>query len=68
VTTPAPTVGSTSTEAVQTMNSGQHVEEGTWDYFEQLRRSNPREYFKPAVQQKLFKMREEKGRDGFYKT
>jgi hypothetical protein len=65
--TPAPTVGTTRTEAVQTMNSGSQLEEGTWDYFEQLRRSNPKEYFKPAVQQKLFKMREEKGHDGFYK-
>ena len=65
--TPAPTVGTTSTEAVQTLNSGQQVEEGTWEFFEQLRKSNPKEYFKPAVQQKLFKMREEKGQDGFYK-
>ena len=66
ITTPTPTVGTTSTEAVQTMNSGQAVEEGTWDYFEQLRKSNPKEYFKPATQQKLFKMRQEKGHDGFY--
>tara|TARA_R100000152_G_scaffold4967_1_gene1770 strand:- start:2948 stop:3691 length:744 start_codon:yes stop_codon:yes gene_type:complete len=65
--TPVPTVGTTNTEAVQTMNSGQQVEEGTWEYFEQLRKSNPKEYFKPAVQQRLFKMREEKGQDGFYK-
>ena len=54
--TPAPTVGTTNTEAVQTMNSGQKIEEGTWEAFEQLRKSNPKEYFKPSVQQKLFKM------------
>tara|TARA_R100000742_G_C4257760_1_gene75614 strand:+ start:220 stop:963 length:744 start_codon:yes stop_codon:yes gene_type:complete len=64
--TPTTTVSTTNTEAVQTMNSATQAEEGTWDYFEQLRRANPKEYFKPATQQKLFKMRQEKGHDGFY--
>ena len=64
--TPTTTVSTTNTEAVQTMNSATQAEEGTWDYFEQLRRANPKEYFKPSTQQKLFNMRQEKGHDGFY--
>jgi len=65
--TPTTTVSTTNTEAVQTMNSATQAEEGTWEHFEQLRKSNPKEYFKPATQQKLFKMRQEKGHDGFYR-
>jgi len=64
-TTPSNTHSSgTNTQAMNTSNSSTEV--GTWKYFEELRKSNPKEYYKPATQNQLFKMRTEKGQEAFY--
>ena len=63
--TPSVTVGTTNTAAVHNLSTN-NVEPGTWESFEAMRRENPRKYFTPKVQNQLFKMRTEKGQDGFY--
>jgi len=67
-TIPAPTLSTTNTEAVKVMNAGSMIAEGTWDSFEELRKENPRKYFTPEIQNQIFKMRKEKGQDGFYNS
>ena len=63
--TPSATVSTTTnTAAVEQMNAS-NVQVDTWKSFEELRKSNPRAYWKPEVQQKLFKARTEKG-ESFY--
>lgn len=39
----------------------------TWADFEALRKSNPKKYFSPKVQNEIFKLRKEKG-EGFYNS
>jgi len=48
-------------------NNTQHgTKEGTWGYYEELRKENPKKYFSPKVQNEMFQMRKEKAAD-FYK-
>ena len=67
-TIPTPTVSTTNTLAVKEINVGSIIAEGTWGSFEELRKSNPRKYFSPEVQNQIFKMRKEKGPEGFYNS
>tara|TARA_Y100001951_G_scaffold104414_1_gene115932 strand:- start:3329 stop:4099 length:771 start_codon:yes stop_codon:yes gene_type:complete len=67
-TIPNTTVSTTNTEAVKEVNAGSTIAEGTWQSFEALRKSNPRKYFSPEVQNQIFKMRKEKGPEGFYNS
>ena len=52
--------------SVNTDGMSQGVSEGTWKYYEQLRKSDPKTYWRGATQQKLFKDRARLGAD-FYK-
>lgn len=45
------TKGSVNTES----NFNQDTKVGTWEYFQDLRRKNPTEYFSPKVQNEIFK-------------
>ena len=65
-TTPVVTASTTNTQAVHEVNKGTAIQEGTWESFEALRKSDPRKYFTPSIQNQLFKSRNEKGPDGFY--
>ena len=48
-------------------NTTQHgTNEGTWNYYEELRKADPKKYFSPAVQNEMFQMRKSKDAD-FYK-
>ena len=48
-------------------NKTQHgTKEGTWGYYEELRKEDPKKYFSPKVQNEMFQMRKEKSAD-FYK-
>ena len=67
-TIPTTTVSTTNTQAVKEVNAGSILAEGTWESFEALRKSNPRKYFSPEVQNQMFKMRKEKGPEGFYNS
>ena len=64
-TTPAMTASTTNTEAVSKVNESVQVTVDTWNSFEALRKSDPKRYFTPAVQNKLFTARQEKGQ-AFY--
>ena len=63
--TPSITASTTNTEAVAKVNSIGAVEADTWNSFESLRRSDPKKYYTPTVQNKLFKARQDKGQ-AFY--
>ena len=63
--TPSITASTTNTEAVAKVNSLGSIEADTWNSFESIRRSDPKKYYSPAVQNKLFKARQEKGQ-AFY--
>ena len=55
--------GSVNTEAL--VNTAPAVKEGTYDFYEALRKSNPKEYWKAATQNKMHKEAEAAGA-GFY--
>jgi len=52
--------------SVNTDGMSQGVSDGTWKYYEQLRKTDPKAYWKGSTQQKLFKDRARLGAD-FYK-
>jgi hypothetical protein len=64
-TTPSVTASTTNTVAVDLANSANAMKDDSWDSFEQLRKTNPKLYFKAETQQKLFKARRDKGQ-AFY--
>lgn len=51
--------GSVNTEALQHKGSGPR--EGTYAFYEQMRKSNPREYWKPKTQARIFEDRKRLG-------
>lgn len=55
--TPAPATAVSTTSSAPT--SG--IREGTWAFYEQLRKTNPSRYFSPEIQNKMFRDRKEKG-------
>lgn len=59
--TPSMTASTTNTEAVSKVNDLTAVAVDSWESFEALRRSDPKKYFTPAIQNKLFAARQEKG-------
>lgn len=61
------THGKTNTEALSVMNQSSNTTEGTWRYYEELRKSNPKQYWKPETQNRLFRDRQEKG-ESFFAT
>lgn len=58
--------GSVNTEA-QGSQGVQAGAPGTWSYFENLRKSDPKTYFSAKVQNEIFRQRKEKG-EGFYNS
>lgn len=58
----APT-GSVNTEALSAITKTNNTD--TYSYFEELRRSDPRTYFKPETQNKMLRLADEKGQ-AFY--
>jgi hypothetical protein len=64
-TTPSATVSSTTnTQAVEQVHAS-GIQQDTWKHFEEIRKSDPRTYWKAETQQRLFKARNEKG-ESFY--
>lgn len=58
------TVQGNNTEQFNNIPTGS--KEGTWGYYENLRKENPKVYFSPKVQNEMFQMRKQKDAD-FYK-
>ena len=68
-TAPNNVVGNQTAQGNNTeqFNTTQHgTKEGTWSYYETLRKENPKKYFSPKVQNEMFQMRKSKDAD-FYK-
>jgi hypothetical protein len=61
-----PDSGSANSEAIRTQNEQSLYTEGTWEYYQNLRKSNPKKYYSPEVQNEMFKQRSKLG-DAFYK-
>lgn len=61
---PAGTTQGINTEALEQRHTPNA--EGTWGYYERLRKENPKEYFSPRVQQRLFADRK-RLEENFYK-
>ena len=57
------THGTVNTEALSDNSVGTKV--GTWEYYENLRKTNPRLYFSPKIQNEIFDNRKKLG-DNFY--
>ncbi len=57
---------SNSAEGVGNEQRIQNAPQGTWDYYEEMRVNNPKEYWSPKVQNEMFQARK-KGGEGFYK-
>lgn len=62
--TPAKTQGTVRTDALPNVSGGPR--EGTFAWYQQLRRENPRKYYQPAIQNRMFEDRKRLGED-FYK-
>jgi len=58
--------GSVNTEALNANPVSTSPAEGTFKWYEELRKENPRGFFKPEIQQRLMKDRTEMGEDKFY--
>ena len=59
----AATEGSVNTDALSQINTGAKAD--TYKSFEELRRANPKEYFKPETQNRMMKLAAEQG-ESFY--
>ncbi len=57
--------GGTNTQAIDTANQSSQTKTGTWKHYEELRKSNPKEYYKPATQNALMKSRTDMGYEAF---
>ena len=58
--------GSVNTEALSANPMSTSPNEGTFKWYEELRKANPRGFFKPEIQQRLMKDRTEMGEEKFY--
>jgi len=61
-----PNRGMQSSANTEAMSATSSAREGTWAFYETLRKTDPKTYWKPATQQRLMKDRAEKG-EAFYK-
>jgi len=57
---------SVNTEALSKSITGQ-AKQGTFQWYQELRKTDPKKYFSPQVQNEMFKNRKEMGSDAFYK-
>ncbi|MGD9276924.1 MAG: hypothetical protein PVJ67_07165 [Candidatus Pacearchaeota archaeon] len=61
-----PSGGQYNTEAVKQRVNDAGPQHGTWEYYQSIRKNNPKQYYSPAVQNEMFEQRKKLG-DAFYK-
>mgnify|MGYP003131754305 CR=1 FL=1 len=61
-----PSAGSVNTEALHVAPVSTGAVPGTFKHYEEMRKTNPRAFWQPAIQQQLMKDRTEMGEEKFY--
>jgi hypothetical protein len=62
----APSGGQYNTEALEKKLDSAGPEVGTWNYYSNLRRTNPKAYYDPKVQNEMYENRRKMGEEKFF--
>ena len=56
-----------NSEALEKKMGDKAPQHGTWEYYQNLRRTNPKAYYDPKIQNEIFAQRKKLGDEAFYK-